>query len=178
MDDARYCIRNVHTLCENVVLARRKRMIIPLDYHATPFSQKVGTVENTEYLKHRIEIGIGHTVCRDKASEHPIGILYIVNVDVTPFCAIGGCHGRVSAVMERRKTRPGYGISDACSHRLRSVTQLIRCVAGEPPGFTMGVDSGGVGGIVCLVSWLYLRGVAQRGCDIGRWMEFNWAYPG
>jgi hypothetical protein len=57
--------RSLHTIRNDVVFARMKRVVISLDCHATFISQKVVAIEDTEYLHHRIEVDVGNTIGED-----------------------------------------------------------------------------------------------------------------
>lgn len=68
------------TICENVAVAR---VVISLDGAAlAPY--EVVTIEDTDDLNHRIEIGIRHTVGKDEASELRSGIIHTVGAGVAP----------------------------------------------------------------------------------------------
>jgi hypothetical protein len=73
-----------HTRRPNVVLARVKRRVIFLNRYIMFISEKEYTVNEADYLHHRIEVGVGYAISKNEASDYSIRVFCIVDVDVTP----------------------------------------------------------------------------------------------
>ena len=63
-------------------------LVISLDCSPAFILQGVVAVEDTEYLDHRIEIGVGYAVGENEAANGRIGIPSIVDMDIPSDCAI------------------------------------------------------------------------------------------
>jgi hypothetical protein len=67
-------------------------MVIPQNRVATFVPQRVVATEEEDDLYHRIEAGICYTIVNVKASQHRIGVIGIVNVDVASSGAVDRRH--------------------------------------------------------------------------------------